>query len=171
MKPNWQIIAEGEIGVKEVRGKKHNPRILEYFGATSNISRGFLRLRGDEIAWCSAFCCWVMEQAGYVSPRHALASKWLKWGFEAPLWTPGSIVVIKSWDGLARPQLTATGNHVGILRRVIFEDDELTTPKAVELVGGNQRNRVKVSRYPLDRWYVRGARLPFEFDDALALAA
>ncbi len=79
--PKWLTIARGELGVKEKAGKEANPRIIEYFEAAgSNVS-------SDEVAWCSAFMCWVMEQAGYPSTNNAAARSWLKYGkATAPKW-------------------------------------------------------------------------------------
>ncbi len=51
----WMSTAIGETGQKEIKGKEHNPRIIEYHSTTG----GF---KDDETPWCASFCNWVMEE-------------------------------------------------------------------------------------------------------------
>jgi uncharacterized protein (TIGR02594 family) len=99
-----------------------------------------------------------MLQAGYPGTNHALASSWLKWGF--PLDAPriGAIAVIRRVRTSADAATgSRTGNHVAFV---------LEAPKGrLTLWGGNQRDRVKRSVYPLDKYYIRGLRWPWNPDD------
>eukprot|EP01156_Anaeramoeba_ignava_P011257 Anaeramoba_ignava/a482504_22.p5 GENE.a482504_22~~a482504_22.p5 ORF type:complete len:143 (+),score=5.17 a482504_22:255-683(+) len=72
----WFKIALEEMwaGVTEIRGRKHNPRIIEYHKSTT------LRASNDETAWCSSFVNWCIEQAGLKGTDSAAARSWLKWG-------------------------------------------------------------------------------------------
>lgn len=130
--PVWLKIARREEGVAEIKGDQHNHRVLEYL-ATCTKTDPDLRTR-DETAWCSAFACWVMEEAGFESPRTAWARTWFdaKWGQEEPLDNPrlGAIAVFRR----------GTGGHVGF-----FLED---LGNKVAILGGNQTNKVKVSHYP-----------------------
>lgn len=139
MKPKWLEIAEGEIGVHEVAGHAANPRIVKYHAATT------LKATSDEIPWCSSFANWVMIQAGYKGTGMANARSWLKWG--KPLDTPveGCIVVFKRGSNPA-------AGHVAFLKK-----DE---GGYVAVVGGNQSDSVKVSRFP--KTAVIGYRWPSE---------
>ena len=51
----------------------NNPRILEYFTATS------LDAKDESTSWCSAFANWCMKQAGIEGTKSALARSWLHW--------------------------------------------------------------------------------------------
>jgi len=124
-------IAWGEYGQVEIRGPKHNNRIVEYFRSTS------YKATADEVPWCSAFACWVMERAKKRSPRSARARSWAKWGREVVQPIYGDVIV------LSRGNNAYTG-HVGFFVALHGEDRIL-------LLGGNQSDRVKVSSFPLKK--------------------
>jgi uncharacterized protein (TIGR02594 family) len=121
----WNI-ASNEIGVKEIAGSKHNPRILEYHKTTGGFS-------DDETAWCASFCNWVMRQIGADETRSAAARSFLNWGVKTTTPKKGDIVVFwrvspKSWQG-----------HVGFFDRMDAQN--------VWVLGGNQSNSVNISSY------------------------
>jgi len=120
-------IASKQIGVSEIRGKEHNQKILEYHSMTS------LKATSDEVAWCSAFVCWVWEKMGIRSTNSAMAKSWLKWGQALGEPLLGCVVVFdrgpKKWMG-----------HVG------FYAGE--TKDYIKVLGGNQGNRVSIMDYP-----------------------
>lgn len=130
--PRWLKIARREEGVKEISGPQHEVRVLEYLSVCTNTDPS-LRTK-DETAWCSAFACWVMEEAGFESPRTAWARTWFdaRWGEEESLDDPrqGAIAVFSR----------GSGGHVGF-----FLED---LGNKVRILGGNQSNQVKVSTYP-----------------------
>lgn len=137
--PVWMARARREIGVKERAGAAHHPRILEYHNATR------LHADADEVPWCSAFACWVMEQSGIASPRSAAARSWLKWGRPLLLPQPGCVVVLE------RPTADHPGSgHVAFY--VGQQDGKLL------LLGGNQANQVCVR--PYDQGRAIGYRWP-----------
>ena len=143
--PPWMPVARGEIGQEELAGShEHNPRIVAYHATTS------LRAQTDEIAWCSSFVNWVMEQVNVEGTGSAGAASWLRWGqaCDARL---GAIIVIRN-QAAAGSSLTTTGNHVGFLL-------EQTATHYVVL-GGNQSNMVRRSQFPRSRWTLRGMRWP-----------
>ena len=51
-------IAIGQIGIKEIVGKEHNPEVLKYFKEI-----GHEWVKDDETAWCAAFVNWVLMKA------------------------------------------------------------------------------------------------------------
>jgi len=79
--PLWYNVALKERGVTEIRGNKHNDRILEYHQASN------LKATTDEIAWCSSFVNWCLTQAGFFNPHSAAARSYLKWGAECKPYT------------------------------------------------------------------------------------
>lgn len=138
--PAHYLVARGELGVKEVRGKEYHPRILEYFSATSLGTAGALRMGGDETAWCSAFGCWCVERAGGVSPHSAAARSWLRYGAPVDLSQAclGDMVVL--WRG----DPDGAYGHFGF-----YSGRGLTG--GIWLLGGNQHNCVSYAHYPLRR--------------------
>lgn len=129
----WMEVALGEIGVRELRGNRHNPRILEYFTAVRGDTHD------DETAWCSAFVNWVMREIGITGTQRANARSWITWGNSIPTDTLhyGAITVLwrvspSSWEG-----------HVGFY--VGSEGGEIV------LLGGNQGNAVSLKNYPRSR--------------------
>lgn len=135
--PRWLVVAKEEIGVKEIAGGEHNPRIITYHATTS------LGASDDETPWCSSFANWVMKQAGYAGTSSASARSWEKWGVGLERPKLGCIAVLsrgsKSWQG-----------HVGF---VSAWDDE-----RILVVGGNQSNSVNEQWFP--RTQVIAYRMP-----------
>jgi uncharacterized protein (TIGR02594 family) len=142
--PPWMRVALGEIDVRELPGRRHNPRILEYHRTTG------LSAENDETSWCSAFVNWCLRQAGIAGTDSAAARSWLNWG--DPLEQPrrGAIAVLwrvkpQGWQG-----------HVGFLDRIGHIDGR----GHVWLLGGNQGDRVSIASFPLTR--LLGYRWPPE---------
>lgn len=128
--PAWFELAKREIGVKEYPGAQHNPRIVQYAKTT------MLAAAADEVAWCSSFVNWCLDQAGVRGTRSAAARSWLGWGVPLQKPRPGCITVFSRG---ADPQ----SGHVAfyVAPRGAF----------LEVLGGNQSNQVKVAAYRSDR--------------------
>ncbi len=136
--PLWLQIARRELqnGVLEIPGAEHSPRILAYH---SSVSGNF---DTDEIPWCSSLINWLMEQCGISRTGSGLARSWLAWGKSVTHPPVGAVTVLQRGQG---PQpgienLTAPG-HVGL-----FIED--ASAHQILLLGGNQRNMVRISAYP-----------------------
>ncbi len=140
----WMKIAAGEIGQRELKGVLHNPRIITYHATTT------LRATKDETPWCSSFVNWVMIQAGKKGTNSALAISWLNWGKPTSL-QHGAIIVIHN-SKATNSALSYSGNHVAFLVR--------ETNKYYEVLGGNQLDQVKTSRYPKSTWALKACRWP-----------
>ena len=145
--PKQLTIMQGELGVKEKPGKAANPRILEYFEAAgSNVS-------SDEIAWCSALMCWVIEKAGYPSTNNTAARSWLKWGKSCDP-KPGAVGVMPRGD-------SAWQGHVVMVEKVLGA--------SVQCIGGNQSNAVTRKTYPIKAFL--GFREPSTLMNSRTVAA
>ncbi len=126
-------IAAGEIGVKEIHGNQHNPRILEYQEMTG------LDFGNDEVAWCSIFANWCALQAGLPRSNAANARSWLQVGRKTSFPIPGDIVVLwrespQSWKG-----------HVGFFMGFSHDGTDLF------ILGGNQDDEVNIQKYDINR--------------------
>ncbi|PKH50007.1 TIGR02594 family protein [Tenacibaculum sp. Bg11-29] len=125
--------ALSQYGVKEVKGAKDHPQIINYF-----VSLGYDRSKfKDETAWCSAFVNWVAKQAGYENSNKLTARSWLTVGTSTMAPEQGDLVVLwrdhpNSWKG-----------HVGFLVK--------ETNRYVYLLGGNQGDSVSIKAYPKKR--------------------
>lgn len=138
--PDWMTIAHGEWGrgVIEVAGISANPRILLYLASTG--LKGTKLALSDETAWCSAFACWVMEKAGIKSTRSAAARSWLEWGQPLLLPKSGCITVFDRSD-----RSNPNAAHVA------FYCGPNVDHTLINVLGGNQRNRVCVAPYDKSR--------------------
>ncbi len=140
----WMEIARREIGQKEIVGRRDNPRILEYHASTT------LGASDDETPWCSSFVNWCLKAVGIKGTNSAAAGSWVHWGVTSGP-TPGAITIICCTNTADR-SFSTSGAHVGFLLN--------ESSSCYELLGGNQRNMVKASRYPKSSWKLLGRRWP-----------
>lgn len=125
----WITEAKKYIGLKEIPGAKHEPKILQWWKA---IKRGGIKT--DEVPWCAAFVGGCLEAVGIVSSRYESAKSYMTWGKPILSPVPGCVVVF-SRNG---------GGHVAF---VIGQD------RGGNLVclGGNQGNAVTVAPFAKGR--------------------
>lgn len=136
----WMKFANAERGVVEGRGKKNNPRVMAYYAKA-----GHSWVKEDSVAWCAAFACWALEEAGIRSPRNLAAKSFLNWGTALAAPKPGCIVVMD------RPGASAAHGHVGFYVGPAGNGH-------IYVLGGNQSDAVNVKKFPVSR--VRGYRWP-----------
>lgn len=134
--PPWLAPARSKLGVKEIPGVIDDKDIRIFHASTVGGEAA------DEVAWCSSFACWCMEQSGNRSPRSKRALSWLTWGDPIVAPVVGCVVVFDHGGGKG---------HVGF---VVGK----TADKRLVVLGGNQGNRVKLSVYGYDK--VAGFRVP-----------
>ena len=123
----WMDIAWKQQGQKEVPGAAANPEIVKYFA-----DAGHPEVHSDEVSWCAAFACAMLERAGIRSPRTLLARDFLSFGTSVDTARVGAIAVF------SRPPNPIHG-HVGFVAG--------ETPDAIVLLGGNQSNAVTVIQH------------------------
>lgn len=150
MEPAWLSIAYQELrkGVREVEGAAHNPRIIQYHTQTT------FQATSDEVAWCSAFACFCMEQARVAHPRSARARDWLRWGVGVSVVHPpiGAVVVLKrGGPGQPGPEVLEAPGHVGLFWGH-------GAPGEIILLGGNQGNAVSLDKFSVH--HILGVRWP-----------
>lgn len=134
--PAWVLEAWKYIGVKEIPGKRHEPKILAWWKA---IKRG--GIKSDEVPWCAAFVGACLENVGIISSRFESARSYMTWGVPLARPVPGCIVVLSRGAGGHVFFAVADDGHGRLLG-----------------LGGNQNNEVNVSTFSKDR--VIGYRWP-----------
>ena len=136
-------VAMPELGVREVPGSEHNPRILQFAREV-----GLRWIDDDETPWCSIFLNWCAMRAGLEQTGSPRARSWLEVGEErSPAKArPGDVLVLE------RGGFHAATGHVAIY---------LGHHAGGELVyglGGNQGNAVSIGTFPADRVLPGGLR-------------
>jgi uncharacterized protein (TIGR02594 family) len=131
---NYKILqmAASQIGVLEWKDGS-NPVIEKYYDyATDDNSDSPHK---DDVPWCSAFVCWVLEKCGRQSTNSLMARSYERWGVSVkqnPL--PGDIVTFY------RGEKSKGFGHVGFF--VGFD-----SKGHVIVLGGNQNDAVNVTSY------------------------
>lgn len=131
--PAWLTTAMNEIGQAEIRGERHNARILEYI-SSAGINPQSL---GDELPWVSYFVNWVFEQVGIEGTNDGRARSWLKWGIALDKPRAGCVVVFY------RISPDHFSGHVGFYLH--------ETKTQIICVAGNVSNEVRIHTYPKSR--------------------
>lgn len=135
--PIWLTKAREHIGLREIKGERHSPEILQFW---RDIKRG--GIKSDEAAWCAGFVGAMLERSGLQSTRFESAKSYLTWG--TPLSAPalGAVVVFER-EG---------GGHVGFVAGIEVGSGNLL------VLGGNQGDEVNIRAFPRSR--VAGYRWP-----------
>jgi uncharacterized protein (TIGR02594 family) len=131
--PRVLVEAVRLFGVAEVEGNGDNPTILSWAKEL-----GLKEYVHDETAWCGLFLALCVKRAGYPLSRAPLwALSWATWGTKSDVPKLGDVLVFERKVG--RQMFGHTGLYVG-------ED-----PRAFHVYGGNQGNRVCVTRIARER--------------------
>ena len=130
----WVDVARADLGVKEIPGREHNPKVLSYFAEV-----GHPEITDDETAWCAAALGAWLRRAGYPIPpkKDILGARCFEsYGKKLTAFKPGCICVFyrtklreKDWR-----------RHVGIGLK--------ETKTHIEVLGGNQSNAVSIQKFP-----------------------
>lgn len=136
MKQHWIIEAERHIGLREIKGLKHNSTIVSWL---RSLKAWWL---DDETAWCGVYVAHCFKSTGHVIPKawyRALA--WLDWGQRIDNPVVGCVVVFSRKGG----------GHVGF---VVGKNRNGN----LMVLGGNQGDAVAVSAF--DKSRIVGYRWP-----------
>lgn len=141
--PAWLVAASKDVGLKEIVGSRHEPRVVEFFAEA-----GHPYVKDDETAWCAAFVGAKLAEVGVQGTGKLNARSYLDWGVPLAKPAPGCIVVFKrgssSWQG-----------HVGF-----FLEDR---GAKILVRGGNQSNSVS------DAEYAKSSLLGYRWPEGFAL--
>ena len=143
----WIKIARQEIGVKEIRGKVHNKRVIEYHSTTGKATN-------DETAWCSSFVNWSLKQVGIKGTNSAQAISWqiMHWGVALSTPVYGCIGVRRKPNGI--------NGHVAFIVGKTKDGNLIA-------LGGNQGDEVTLQEF--EKGYFRYFRYPKNFDEYIEL--
>lgn len=133
----WMDIARSYLGMKEIAGPHHNPKIVGLW-KTARVPG----VNDDDTPWCAAFVSAVLELAEIQSARTGWARSYLKWGTKIGAPAVGCVVVFERGPN---------AGHVGF---VVGRDQSGN----LMVLGGNQSNAVTVA--PFSRARVLGYRWP-----------
>ncbi len=132
-------IAMRFVGIKEMAGDFDNPQIMAFLKLDADWPEH------DEVPWCSGFVNYIAWLLRLPRSKSLRARSWLQVG------TPISIddaqrgdIVILNRGGVHDPNVIKDKGHVGFFAGLSRDQN------VVEVLGGNQSNTVKVSRYSLD---------------------
>ena len=154
MKP-YQI-ALMKYGLKEITGKQDNPQIISMFDDLGYNGKALK----DETSWCSALVCWCNMAAGYQHTGKLYANSWTEFDGVEEIDIKdiqlGVIVVFwrGSYDGDPISGTKIPKRHVAYF---ISFDPQLPD-KYVNVLGGNQSNELKISKYYKSR--IKGVYRP-----------
>jgi uncharacterized protein (TIGR02594 family) len=138
--------AFADLGLSEIRGKKHEPRVLELFALA-----GHPGIKDDETAWCAGAMGGWLAEAGEPNSGSLMARSYSKYGKGCDLSKPLPRGAICVWP---RDGFPGSG-HVNLA----IEDDGTY----VTCIGANQENGrgggVTITRYRKSK--LVAARIPF----------
>ncbi len=129
----WLKTAKADIGIKEIKGELHNPKVLQYAK-----DAGVFGISDDETSWCALFTNAHLERSGNPGTKSAVARSFETWGKPVKKPKPGDVAVF--W----RVSPTDWRGHVGFFMGFTKEGDIL-------VLGGNQGNKVSIAPYPKEK--------------------
>ena len=133
---SWIREARKHIGLREIKGGKHNPLILSWL---QNLLAWWAN---DEVPWCGVFTAECLRVGQRALPKHWYrASDYLNWGTRLDSPCYGCVVVFTRQGG----------GHVGFG----VGEDKLGT---LWVLGGNQSDAVSIAPFSIGR--VSGYRWP-----------
>ena len=133
-------IAQRFTGIEEIGGSVDNPQIMAMLKLDNRWPSN------DEVPWCSGFVnyiCWICR---HPRSKSLMARSWLTVGRGISLDSAevGDVVVLKRGSGdQPGPEITTAPGHVGFYAG--------RTDSLIEILGGNQSDTVKISRYPVSK--------------------
>ena len=128
--PPWITIARKELGVKEIKGRKHNKRVIKYHSTT------YGKYKNDEVPWCGSFVNWVMLESGITET--------VKFPERAKSWKNFGVIIDKPTHGCIAIKSRMGGGHV------CFVVGKSKKGKYLYCLGGNQGDAVTIRKYRAD---------------------
>lgn len=147
--PTWLRLAYSHLGLREIKGRRHNAAILKWWELLS------LQFTDDETPWCAGFGNAMVFEAGYpiVKKNRAAALGW-RWNMYGTRLDGPALGAIMSMERPGRP---GSGHMTFVAGRDRHGN--------IMGLGGNQGNAVSINPYhPKNRnaqyHWPEGAELP-----------
>jgi uncharacterized protein (TIGR02594 family) len=133
------------LGLSEEAGKLHNSMILAMLqGVNKSVT-------DDETAWCSAFVNHIAWLLKLPQSRSLAARSWLNVGRVIPVehgMRGFDICILSRGVGpQPGPEVIQAPGHVGFYSSI----DGPPSKRVIELLGGNQGNKVSLATFPIER--------------------
>lgn len=128
----WIDFAMEYLGLEEIKGPHHNPKILEWWqkiGAT---------FTDDETPWCAGFVGGILAEASLKNTGSAMARSYVTWGQGVPGPVFGAVVTF--W----RKSMDSPSGHVGFIVGKDQNDNLM-------VLGGNQGDEVNIKPFSRER--------------------
>jgi len=119
---------------------------MEYMAAVDGLSAA--QMENDDTAWCSCFMNWCVEKAQINGTNSASAQSWKRWRNAKPPESvlAGSDVAAKIGDVAVWERVGAGSGKGHVSIYIATNDDQ----QNILVLGGNQRNSVRYSWYPIN---------------------
>ena len=130
-------VAETYLGLQEAPGASNNPVVLDML---QNVRP---KVQSDDVPWCSAFVHACCAPLGLSVTNSLRARSWLRIGTPIDLARaePGfDLVIFRRNGSTLDPEVIDADGHVAWFVAVVGDQ--------VEVLGGNQGDRVSRARYP-----------------------
>tara|TARA_R110000772_G_scaffold143235_1_gene252748 strand:- start:16903 stop:18162 length:1260 start_codon:yes stop_codon:yes gene_type:complete len=126
--PEWYRLAQREIGQTEIKGRRHNPNIIDYW---DDAELGF---DDDETPWCAGFVGAMLERAGINGTGSGMARSYEHWGQKLRAPTLGCVVTF--WRGSKQ----SGSGHVAFFAGFDSKGN-------IMCLGGNQSDAVNIKPF------------------------
>lgn len=157
--PPWLRLARGYLGLAEIRGSRHNRKIVGFWESLG------LHFRDDETPWCAGFLNSVVQEAGFpIPPKNRSAALGWRWNGTGTRLNGPALGAIMD---MTRPGRPGSGHITFVAGR--------TPDGHIAGLGGNQGNKVSINPYRLADLRRRDARFywpdNFPIPDAIGISA
>lgn len=147
---NAYDVAKKYIGLKEIEGNKHNPKIIEWVDRLN--FRAEYGIDSDEVAWCATFANGILLEFGLQGTGSPRAKSFLDIGTTYNIGDklpdkPYAIIAV-SHRGYLSPNKREGSGHVEIV------DPESITKQGYNSIGGNVTDQVKAMNRTYDRFFI-----------------
>lgn len=139
--PKWLTIARADLGIQEIKGPKHNQKVLDYFKEV-----GRPNIRTDETAWCAAGLGAWLKRAGLPIPPPAKALAAISYETYGDRLEQPALGCI----GVKRRPGDAWMRHTGLV--------VAANATTIWMISANSSNSVNIA--PFSRWQFTGFRWP-----------
>lgn len=138
------------VGLKEIEGDQHNPKIMEWVQKLGFLSK--FGINSDEVPWCATFANGVLMEFGLTGSGSPRAKSFLdvgtKYNIGDKLPNKPFAIVSVSHRGYVSPNKKEGSGHVEIV------DPSSITQNGYNSIGGNVSDQVKKMGRNYDRFFI-----------------